>query len=59
MIVAPDTFTVITVYRNRQALKAIRRKSKRCIRHSRLSRMLRFLRNRNPEARQLNNKSPP
>jgi hypothetical protein len=31
MIVAPDTFTVITVYRNRHALKQIRRKSKRCI----------------------------
>lgn len=30
MIVAPDSFTVITVYRNRHALKQIRRKSKRC-----------------------------
>jgi hypothetical protein len=31
MIVAADSFTVITVYRNRQALKQIRHKSKRCV----------------------------
>jgi hypothetical protein len=31
MIVAADSFTVITVYRNRPALKQIRHKSKRCV----------------------------
>jgi hypothetical protein len=30
LIVAPDSFTVITVYRNRHALKHIRHKSKCC-----------------------------